>query len=235
MSFLSSNTKVHVKKENMPTLTPAMSWASKIKVNGDKKVFEECEQSNVEREQLLKKAKQDEEDARKLAKQQFEERKALREKTHIETMVDIRGVFWFLHTEGTLDEYNPSKKLDIRRKAAQLRYDYECEEEVREQNEEMEYQNEMKRHAEKSAKEKAEAKARLSPEEYIQWKTDKFYETCDEYDEECWSMQSSYIGNTCIPSEYRRYAIQTGIHLNPVLKPLENEKRNMELKQGGGF
>jgi len=192
------------------------AWASIVKSSGDPAVFQQ-----IERKRKLKeiKAEEEEEEIDCTFKVKSPEKSNQLQQAK---MVKIRGMYWFLFTHDTVDEFDPETELyDLREIASRLRYDYQMQEDL----EELGHNLECK---EKDA-ERAANKARMTEEEYAQWDQDEFNRLIDEMDDDHYHSETMYL--SAAPKNYSIHYAKTGQMLDVSFQSLENEERDNQLRK----
>jgi len=206
-----------------------VAWATIVKSSGDEAVLQEVARENEYARSLIKLEKD-----RKLKK--FEDRKAFKlklkedvNKAQQDNMVRIRGVYWFLYTEDTIDEFDPITELyDLREIARKLRYDYEMETALEDQNEALYEQQEYDRYIAEKNEERERNKAIMTKEEYERWIADDFHRLMDEADRDYYQRETMYL--TRVSGEYAQNYMKCGLMVDPKFKSFKNEERNKELR-----
>jgi hypothetical protein len=206
-------------------------WAFIVKNSGDPTLFQDIE-NEVERKRKLK-AESEKEKEKEKAKEidctfKFKSPEKSNQLQQAK-MVKFRGMYWFLFTKDTVDEFDPETELyDLRDIASRLRYDYQMQEELEEENEEHMQQLEYDKYRKEKDAERVANKARMTEEEYAQWDQDEINSLIDDMDEDHYHSEAMYLSTA--PGNYSMHYAKTGQMLNTSLRSLENEERKRSLK-----
>ena len=209
-------------------------WTNIVKKTGDPLVLAQVEVDNklAEAEEIRKKEKQRQ---FAIARHQryleyLERRQVYKERANagqITKMENIRGEYWFMHTEGTADEYFEKSKYDIREIAGKLRYDYEMKKELDDMNEELQEERLTAEYRKNKTATRAYYKSILSEEEFDDWCSAELNDLFEEMNDEHYHAITTYTQHA--PTEYAIHCMRTGELLDYSMKPFENRRRNNQI------